>query len=60
MLLQCAPEEKSALDILFLALPLLNITLPLIWKSFPFVWTADMVALLAVYYWKNAQRYLIP
>lgn len=57
---ECAPEEKSALDILFLGMPLLNIALPLVWKSFAFVWTADMVMLFSVYYWKKAQRYLLP
>ena len=41
-------------------MPILNIILPFIWKSFAFVWSMDMVMLLGVYYYKNAQRYLFP
>eukprot|EP01023_Acetabularia_acetabulum_P059187 TRINITY_DN7112_c0_g1_i12.p5 TRINITY_DN7112_c0_g1~~TRINITY_DN7112_c0_g1_i12.p5 ORF type:complete len:154 (-),score=30.02 TRINITY_DN7112_c0_g1_i12:1975-2436(-) len=49
---ECEPQEKDALNLLFLIVPIMNITLPLVWKSFPFVFTSDVVALIAVYVWK--------
>lgn len=49
---ECTPQEKEALNILFLAVPLLNVGLPFVWKSFPFIFSADVVALGAVYAWK--------
>ena len=57
---ECNPEEKDALNYLFLGMPLLNIALPFVWKSFAFVWTADLVMMLAVYQWKGASRFLLP
>jgi len=49
---ECQPNEKEALNILFLLIPALNVTLPFIWKSFAFVYSADVVALFGIMYWK--------
>uniref|UniRef100_A0A061S3G0 Resistance to phytophthora 1 protein n=1 Tax=Tetraselmis sp. GSL018 TaxID=582737 RepID=A0A061S3G0_9CHLO len=49
---ECRPEEKDALNLLFVALPVMNVALPFVWKSFPFVFSADVVALLGIMYWK--------
>lgn len=58
--MQCAPEEKDALNILFLGMPILNVLIPFFWKSFAVVWTADIIMLFGVYYIKKAQRFLVP
>eukprot|EP00951_Prasinocladus_malaysianus_P039666 scaffold446685_cov51-Prasinocladus_malaysianus.AAC.1 len=50
---ECKPNEKEALNILFLAIPLVNIALPFIWKSFAFVYSADVVTLFGIMYWKG-------
>ncbi|CAG9467674.1 unnamed protein product [Pedinophyceae sp. YPF-701] len=51
---ECTAEEKSALDILFLAMPIMNVLLPFAWKSFAFVWTMDVILMLGVYKWRKA------
>jgi len=51
---ECMPKEKDALNVLFVLTPLLNVILPFVWKSFGFIFSADVVALLGVYYWKGA------
>lgn len=48
----CDPQEKDALNLLFLALPLINVGLPFVWKSFPVIYSADVAALVGVYAWK--------
>lgn len=50
---ECLPKEKDALNLLFVVTPLLNVILPFVWKSFPFIFSADVVALLGIYYWKG-------
>ena len=50
---ECTPDEKDALNVLFLAVPLLNIALPFVWKSFPFIFCADCVLMAGVYAWKG-------
>jgi len=49
---ECTPNEKEALNILFVLIPLINVALPFVWKSFGFVFSADVVALYGVLYWK--------
>ena len=49
----CDPNEKDALNVLFILLPLINVALPFVWKNFGFIFTADCVALGAVYAWKG-------
>ena len=49
---ECTPNEKEALNLLFVAVPLINVALPFVWKSFAFVFTADVITLLGVMYWK--------
>lgn len=48
----CGSDEKDALNLLFLFLPVLNVALPFFYRSFAFVFTADVVSLLAFYWWK--------
>jgi len=51
---ECMPKEKDALNVLFVITPLMNVILPFVWKSFAFIFSADVIALVAVYYWKGA------
>lgn len=50
---ECMPAEKDSLNLLFLLVPLINVGIPFISKSFPVIFTADVVALLGIYYWKG-------
>lgn len=53
---ECTAKEKDALNLLFVAIPLINVLLPFVWKSFPFIFTADVMAVLGVYYWKGVWK----
>jgi hypothetical protein len=49
---ECTPNEKEALNLLFVLIPVINVALPFVWKSFGFVFSADVVALFGILYWK--------
>ena len=51
---ECDPNEKDALNFLFVAIPLVNVLIPIVWKSFPAVFTADCVLMAYMYYNKSA------
>jgi len=53
---ECNPQEKDALNLLFLLVPLINITLPFIWKSFPVIYSADCIALAGIFFWKGVWK----
>jgi len=51
---ECLPNEKDALNLLFLLIPLINVAIPFFWRSFAGVFSADVVALGLVYAYKGA------
>jgi hypothetical protein len=55
---ECLPNEKDALNTLFLLIPIVNVALPFIWKSFGFIFVADVLALGGVYTWKGVWQEL--
>ena len=48
----CSAKEKDALNILFLLIPVINVAIPFVWKSFSAVFVADVIAIVALYYYK--------
>jgi len=57
---ECEPNEKEALNFLFIAIPLINVLIPIVWKSFPAVFTADCVLMATMYYKEKAGLFSEP